>query len=80
LEDFFRKRRGEVIKMTQLDYTWERREELIRAEERQEAMEEAMELLADALTSLKQGISPEELRAQGMDESVLQKALSLHRS
>jgi hypothetical protein len=77
LEDFFRKRRAEVIKMTQLDYTWERREELIRAEERQEAMEEAMELLADAITSLKQGISPEELRAQGMDESVLQKALSL---
>jgi hypothetical protein len=73
LEDFFRKRRAEVIKMTQLDYTWERREELIRAEERQEAME----LLADAITSLKQGISPEELRAQGMDESVLQKALSL---
>jgi hypothetical protein len=36
-----------------------------------------MVLLTDALTSLKQGISPEELRAQGMDESVLQKALSL---
>jgi flagellar biosynthesis/type III secretory pathway protein FliH len=97
LEDFFQKRRAEVVKMTQLDYTWERREELIRAEERQEAMElgieqgietgrqegrragiqEAMEMLTAAITSLKQGISPEELRAQGMDESVLQKAISL---
>jgi hypothetical protein len=81
LEDFFRKRRAEVVKMTQLDYTWERREELIRAEERQEGrragIQEAMEMLTDAITSLKQGVSPEELRAQGMDESVLQKALSL---
>jgi hypothetical protein len=80
LEDFFRKRRAEVIKMTQLDYTWERREELIRAEERQEAMEsgiaKGVDLFCDILQQLKQGVSPEELRAQGMDESVLQKAIS----
>jgi hypothetical protein len=89
LEDFFRSRRAEVIKMTQLDYTWERREELIRAEERQEAMElgikqgieqgmgKGVDLFCDILQKLKQGISPEELRAQGVDENVLQKALSL---
>jgi hypothetical protein len=85
LEDFFRKRRAEVVKMTQLDYTWERREELIRAEERQEAMElgietgiaKGVDLFCDILQQLKQGVSPEELRAQGMDESVLQKAISL---
>ena len=33
-EDFFRGRKDEVRKMTQLDFTWERREELIRMEER----------------------------------------------
>ena len=35
-EDFFRERKDEVRKMTQLDFTWERREELIRMEERAE--------------------------------------------
>ena len=35
-EDFFRGRKDEVRKMTQLDFTWERREELIRMEERAE--------------------------------------------
>ena len=33
METFFRKNRSEVTKSMVLDYTWERREELIRAEE-----------------------------------------------
>ena len=33
LEDFFRSRKDEVKKMTHLDYTWEKRERLIRMEE-----------------------------------------------
>ena len=33
LEDFFRRRKEEVKKMTHLDYTWEKRERLIRMEE-----------------------------------------------
>ena len=33
LEDFFRRRKDEVKKMTHLDYTWEKRERLIRMEE-----------------------------------------------
>ena len=33
LEDFFRSRKDEVRKMTHLDYTWEKREKLIRKEE-----------------------------------------------
>ena len=33
LEDFFRKRKDEVRKVTHLDYTWEKREKLIRKEE-----------------------------------------------
>jgi hypothetical protein len=36
LEDFLRRRKDEVMKMTTLDYTWERREELIRRDEREE--------------------------------------------
>lgn len=33
LEDFFRDRKDEVLKVTQLDFTWEKREDLIRREE-----------------------------------------------
>ena len=33
LEDFFRSRKDEVRKVTHLDYTWEKREKLIRKEE-----------------------------------------------
>ena len=33
METFFRENRSEVTKTMVLDYTWERREELIRAEE-----------------------------------------------
>ena len=33
LEDFFKNRKDEVKKMTHLDYTWEKRERLIRMEE-----------------------------------------------
>ena len=40
-EDFFRGRKDEVRKMTQLDFTWERREELIRMEERAEGYKQA---------------------------------------
>jgi hypothetical protein len=38
LEDFFRERRTEVIKVVELDYTWERREEIIRQEEYEEGL------------------------------------------
>ena len=38
LEEFLKSRREEVVKMTQLDYTWERREELIRREEYEEGL------------------------------------------
>ena len=39
LEEFLKLRRGEVVKVVQLDYTWERREELIRKEEYEEGLE-----------------------------------------
>ena len=38
MEDFFRENRDEVMKNMLLDYTWERREELIRAEEYEDGL------------------------------------------
>ena len=43
LEDFFRDRKDEVKKMTHLDYTWEKREQMIRKEEFEEGVAEGME-------------------------------------
>ena len=40
MEDFFRENRSEVTKSMVLDYTWERREELIRAEEYEDGKRE----------------------------------------
>ena len=40
MEDFFRENRDEVMKNMLLDYTWERREELIRAEEYEDGLAE----------------------------------------
>ena len=42
LEDFFRRRKDEVKKMTHLDYTWEKRERLIRMEEYADGKAEGM--------------------------------------
>ena len=43
LEDFFRDRKDEVKKMTHLDYTWEKREQMIRKEEFEDGMEQGIE-------------------------------------
>jgi predicted transposase YdaD len=43
MSDFFRTRRNEVMKVMTMDYTWERREEIIRREERAEGREEGRE-------------------------------------
>ena len=40
MEDFFRENKDEVMKNMLLDYTWERREELIRAEEYEDGLAE----------------------------------------
>ena len=44
METFFRKNRSEVTKSMVLDYTWERREELIRAEEYEDGKCEGLEI------------------------------------
>ncbi len=73
LEKFFREHRAEVIKVANLDYTWEKREELIRAEE----YEEGIEILFETTKRLQQGISPEQIIAEGVDKKVVQKAQML---
>ena len=44
MEAFFRENRSEVTKSMVLDYTWERREELIRAEEYEDGKREGLEI------------------------------------
>ena len=44
MEEFFRENRNEVTKSMVLDYTWERREELIRAEEYEDGRREGIQL------------------------------------
>lgn len=51
LEDFFRDRKDEVLKVTQLDFTWEKREDLIRREEYELGVETGRE------QGISQGIS-----------------------
>lgn len=64
LEEFLRENRNEVAKVMVLDYTWERREELIRAEEYEEGRAEGERSGRQAivLNMLKRGISDEEIR------------------
>ena len=40
LKDFFLARKDEVMKMTQLDYTWEKREKMIRKEEYEDGVKD----------------------------------------
>ena len=71
LEDFFRDRKDEVKKMTHLDYTWEKREQMIRKEEFEEGMEQGrVQILAELVCSkLKKGKTPEEI-ADALEEPV----------
>lgn len=74
LGDFFRNRKDEVMKVTHLDYTWEKREKLIRKEEYEEGMARGIaqgmqDLLLDFLEEL--GEIPEGLRDRIMAEREL---------
>ena len=81
LEEFLKSRREEVVKVTQLDYTWERREELIRKEEYEEGLEagmqQGMNVTLDILQKLKQGATLKELVDQGFAEEVVKRAQML---
>ena len=79
LEDFFRNRKDEVKKMTHLDYTWEKREQMIRKEEFEEGVERGIErgieqgriqiLVEQVCSKLKKGKTPEEI-ADALEEPV----------
>ena len=79
--EFFRSRKDEVIKVTHLDFTWERREELIRKEEREEGKEEGREEGIDrcfqCLERIKYGAPKQEQIQEGFEESVIDRAIQL---
>ena len=79
LEEFFRDRKDEVKKMTHLDYTWEKREQMIRKEEFEDGVAEGMErgveqgslrrLVNQVCSKLKKGKTPEEI-ADALEEPI----------
>ena len=79
MEEFFRESRDEVAKSMVLDYTWERREELIRAEEYEdgrqdgqaEGIKSGMALLKAVIDRLRAGESEAQLRKEGIGEDVI---------
>ena len=75
LTDFFQSRKDEVIKMTHLDFTWERREELIRKEEREEGREEGRReaRLENLRNMLAAGIDDKILLVAGFSEEEIQR-------
>ena len=75
--EFFRSRKDEVIKVTHLDFTWERREELIRKEEREEGKEEGIDRCFQCLERIKYGAPKQELIEEGFEESVIDRAIQL---
>ena len=83
--EFFRSRKDEVIKVTHLDFTWERREELIRKEEYEEGEaagirigeKRGIEQCLKCMEMLKTGATKEELLREGFEESVIDRAASL---
>ena len=73
LKEFFESRKDEVRKVTHLDFTWERREELIRKEEREEGIDRCFR----CLERIKLGASKQELLEEGFEESIIDRATQL---
>ena len=74
METFFRENRSEVTKSMVLDYTWERREELIRAEEYEDGRREGIEI-GRAEGEKRGRIEGEKLGAEVMQKKLLQKLM-----
>ena len=89
LEDFFRENVEKVVKVMVLDYTWERREELIREEEYEDGKRTGIEigteqgiaqgtsLLEAAIEDLCADKTITELEAAGYDQKIIQKAQNI---
>ena len=74
MEEFFRENRSEVTKSMVLDYTWERREELIRAEEYEDGKREGLEI-GRAEGEKRGRAEGEKLGAEAMQKKLLQKLM-----
>ena len=74
METFFRENRSEVTKSMVLNYTWERREELIRAEEYEDGRREGIEI-GRAEGEKRGRIEGEKLGAEAMQKKLLQKLM-----
>ena len=75
LEEFFRNRKDEVRKVTHLDYTWEKREKLIRKEEYEDGKAEGrVSGIAESIIKLLEnhGKISEDLQTKVMAEKDLQ--------
>ena len=82
MEEFFRENRNEVTKSMVLDYTWERREELIRAEEYEDGKREGLEIgraegekRGRAEGERRGRIEGDKLGAEAMQKKLLQKLM-----
>ena len=82
MEEFFRENRSEVTKSMVLDYTWERREELIRVEEYEDGKREGLEIgraegekRGRAEGERRGRIEGEKLGAEAMQKKLLQKLM-----
>ena len=73
METFFRENRSEVTKSMVLDYTWERREELIRAEEYEDGKREEFEI--GRAEGEKRGRADGEKLGRAEGQKVMQKKL-----
>ncbi len=86
MEEFFRENRSEVTKSMVLDYTWERREELIRAEEYEDGKREGLEIgraegekRGRAEGERRGRIEGEKLGAEAMQKKLLQKLMEMQK-
>ena len=86
LEDFFRNRKDEVRKVTHLDYTWEKREKLIRKEEYEDGKaagksEGKVSGKAESIIELLENLGKisEELQTKIMSEKDLQTLSKWHK-
>lgn len=81
LKEFLKTHRNEVVKNMQLDYTFDRQLELERADAReegwQEGRQEERKLLVNTVKRLRNGESPEQLIAEGVDRDTLKIAQSI---
>ena len=66
LADFLKENRSEVVKVTQLDYTFDRQSTLERNEAREEGWKEGREELVNVIIMLKTGITKESLLKEGI--------------